>query len=128
MQKPYIPKEHRFHYYCNEAFHFVRDRFIPFERLKNSFRFNKTLAFGLGALATFATLSGVDGVLELLNSPVTLETVASEAATLAIGAPIAAEVVMHQQMNEMRGISPRYAMGLYGLATGIAARSLAEFI
>lgn len=128
MKKPYIPKEQKFHYLCNEAFHFVRDKFIPIEGLRNSFRFNKTLAFGLGTLATFATLSGMDLLLEAFNSPVTLETIASETATLAIGAPIAAEVVMHQQMNEMRSVAPRYTIGLYGLAFGAAARSLAEVI
>jgi hypothetical protein len=128
MKKPYIPKNHKFHYLCNEVFHSVRDKLIPSGRLRDSFKFNKTLAFGLGALATFTTLSGADYVLELFKSPVTLETIASEVTTLAVGAPIVAEVTMPSQMKEMRGVSPRYTAGLYGLAFGTAARSLIEFL
>ena len=128
MKKPPIPKDHKFHYLCNEAFHFVKERIKLPESLINSFRFNKALAFGLGTAATYATLSGLDFALELFNSPVTLETIASEVTTLAVGAPIVAEAVLHPQMKEMRGVAPRYTIGLYGLASGIAARSLIELI
>ena len=128
MKKPNIPRERRFHYACNEAFHFVRDKLLLSEGLRDSFRFNKTLAMGLGALASFTTLSGADYLLELFKSPVTLETMASEVTTLAVGAPIVAEVAMPSQMKEMRGVSPRYTAGLYGLAFGMATRSLIEYL